>query len=279
MVNRVAMYVGSMDHSPSEQLGNLDDWHTTVLLLSEAVQHWTLAEDIAQSLGTRNGLLRKWSSNPSYRQNGKFEFAFSDSLAKHDVYVRVISAQGQTIRHCVPQLIAQLGLSGHVQNFIRNKKPYLKFGPFKRVTFPNNGIETEPVYFDVVERQALPLIFICHFVLRMHQQLMPIIREKHPELEWIDWQLMPNKFPGDIGGPMGSLFHAIMSGAAKQRLVAGDIRVVTLTEPKADLGSSLADNIAGWVAERLVLIGNHSRHLKLEKVGERFDWEIWRECT
>ena len=35
----IAAYIGSMDHSPSEQLGAPDDWHTTVLILSEAGQH------------------------------------------------------------------------------------------------------------------------------------------------------------------------------------------------------------------------------------------------
>jgi hypothetical protein len=58
--------------SPSEQLGDLDDWHATALLLSEAGQHWALAEKIARCLQMRDGLLRKWSSNPTYRKNGKF---------------------------------------------------------------------------------------------------------------------------------------------------------------------------------------------------------------
>ena len=103
-------------------------------------------------------------------------------------------------------MVAKLGLSGLVEKITRNEKLYLKFGPFRRVTGPNNEIATDPVYFEIVERQALPLIFICHFVLRMHQQLMRIIQRKQPELEWIDWQLMPNKFPGDIRDRLASFF-------------------------------------------------------------------------
>jgi hypothetical protein len=277
MVTRIAMYLGSMDHSPSEQLGDLDDWHTTVLLLSEAAQHWILAEKIAGRLSTRDGLLQKWSSNPAYRRNGSFGAALSENLEKHDAYVRVISAQGRTIRHCFDQMTAQLGLSGLVEDVTRNGKPYLKFGPFGRVIGPNNEIAVDPVYFEIVERQGLPLVFICHFVLRMHRQLMPMIRRKQPELEWIDWQLMPNKFPGDITGPMGSLFHAIMSGATHQGLVAGNIRIMTFNESKDDLGSSLADNIAGWAAEKL--IGNQRIYPALKDTGEAFDWEIWRSET
>jgi hypothetical protein len=272
------MYLGSMDHSPSEQLGDLDDWHSTALLLSEAGQHWALAEKIARCLRMRDGILRKWSSNPAYRKNGKFEAALSENLDKSDTYVRVISAQGRTIRHCFHQLVAQLGLSGLVEKITnRNEKLYLKFGPFRRVTGPNNETAKDPVYFEIVERQALPLIFICHFALRTHQQLMPIIRRKQPELEWVDWQLMPNKFPGDITGPMASLFHAIMSGAANQRLVAGNIRIMTFNESRDDLGSSLADNIAGWAAEKL--IGNKPMYAAINDSGEAFNWEIWRSET
>jgi hypothetical protein len=272
-----ATYLGSMDHSPSEQLGDLDDWHTTALLLSEAAQHWALAQKIAQRLQMRDGLIRKWSSNPAYRKSGKFEAALLENLDKSGTYVRVISAQGRTIRHCFDQMVAQLGLSGLVEKTTRNEKLYLKFGPYRRVIVPNNETATDPVYFEVIEQQALPLIFICHFVLRMHQQLLPVIRRRQPEIEWIDWQLMPNKFPGDITGPMASLFHAIMSGAAHQRLVAGNIRIITFNKSRDDVGSSLADNIAGWAAEKL--IRNQPMNPALKGTGDAFDWEIWRSET
>jgi hypothetical protein len=72
MSNKITMYLGSMDHSPSEQLGEPDDWHTTVLLLSEAGQHFDAAKDVALRLDCRDGLLRKWSKNPLYRRKEKF---------------------------------------------------------------------------------------------------------------------------------------------------------------------------------------------------------------
>jgi hypothetical protein len=220
------------------------------------------------------GYNRLMGADEAYRKNGNFEVALSENLDKQDTYVRVISAQGRTIRHCFHQMVEQLGLSDLIEDFTRNERVYLKFGPFRRVTGPNNSSRVDPVYFEIVERQALPLIFICHFVLRIHQQLMPLIRRKQPQLEWIDWQLMPNKFPGDITGPMASLFHAIMSGATHQRLVAGNIRIMTFNQSKDDLGSSLADSIAGWAAERLT--GNQRMYPAFKDIGEAFDWEIWR---
>jgi hypothetical protein len=167
-------------------------------------------------------------------------------------------------------MIQQLGLTGLVETFLRNEKSYLRFGPFYRV---DGQSDPEPVHFEIAERQAVPLIFICHYLLRMHQQLMPIIRKRQPKIEWVDWQLMPNKFPGDVRGPMGSLFHAIMSGAAHRALVAGTIRVMTFNNAKDDVGSSFADNIAGWVSEQ---IGKDPSGLEFPAIGSSFDGEVWR---
>jgi hypothetical protein len=120
-------------------------------------------------------------------------------------------------------MISEMGLVGLVRSVVKNEKPYLEFGPFTRIRLNQSGEgalkeEAEPATFSLVRNQALPLIFICHFVLRTHQTLLKLTQVERPELQWIDWQLMPNRFPGDINGPMGSLFHAIMSGAARQRL-------------------------------------------------------------
>jgi hypothetical protein len=273
MSNKITMYLGSMDHSPSEQLGEPDDWHTTVLILSEAGQHDDAAKDVALRLGCRDGLLRKWSKNPPYRQKDEFGAALMEALPGHAVFVRAISAQARIISQSYPHMIDELGLSSLVQSFSKNEKPYLKFGPFMRVSY---GAEPEPAYFDILERQALPLIFICHYVLRMHPQLMQIIKKQRPEIDWVDWQLMPNKFPGDISGPMGSLFHAIMSGAAHHQLVDGNIRVVTFNNSKDDVGSSFADNIAGWLSGKL---GQGSEGFDLPIIGSSFDWNVWTEIN
>lgn len=266
-----------MDHSPSEQLGEADQWHTTVLVLSEGGEHWALAEDLARRLNCKDGQLRKWSKNPAYRRYDKFEASLIKSVQNYPVYIRAISATGCTIRACLPHFVEELRLHKLVTKFNKNEKTYLKFGPFTRLK--KEGIEngelitrSESAEFEVVEHQALPLLFICHFVLRTHGTLMPIIRKDRPELEWIDWQLMPNKFPGDHKGPMGSLFHAIMSGATNARLVAGNVRIATFDKAKDDLGSALADNIAGLLTEKL-----NSDHpiTVFTDSGDALGWEMW----
>jgi hypothetical protein len=88
---KIAMYLGSMDHSPTEQLGeDPQQWHTTVIILSEGGEHFNLAKAIAQNLGLTDGRLKKWSRNPSYRKKGQFEAAaikcnkrFSDLRPSH----------------------------------------------------------------------------------------------------------------------------------------------------------------------------------------------------
>jgi hypothetical protein len=269
MATRITMFLGSMDHSPSEQLGEPDDWHTSVLILSEAGEHFGLAKNLALRLKLSDGMLRKWSRNPPYRRKGEFGAALFDVLPQNGVFVKAVSAQSRTIRDSYAHMIAQLQLARLIEAFSKNEKPYLRFGPFTRLS---PGEEPQPAYFEILERQAISLIFICHFVLRTHQQLMPIIKEQRPEIEWVDWQLMPNKFPGDIRGPMGSLFHAIMSGVTHLKLASGHIRIATFDYAKDDDGSLTADNIAGWLSE---LISSGQQQLASPLAGKPYGWDIW----
>jgi hypothetical protein len=270
---KIAMYLGSMDHSPSEQLGEPAQWHTTVIVLSEGGEHDSLAGAVAKRLGCRDERLSKWSSNPTYRKRGAFETALTEEIQRYPVYIRAVSARASTIEMCRPSFIKDLGLQGLVTQTTKNNKPYLKFGPFTRVTA--EGV-TEPAEFDIIEKQALPLLFICHFVVRMHQSTMLTVKRTRPELEWIDWQLMHNKFPGDHQGPMGSLFHAIMSGAANARLVSGNLLDATFNSAKDDVGNTLADNIAGYLTERL---HDEVNGAVFAGCGDKIDWEIWSPST
>jgi hypothetical protein len=277
MVQKIIMYLGSMDHSPSEQLGSdPSQWHTTVLVISEGGEQFGFAQAVARALGSVNGKLRKWSANPQYRKKQTFENAVVKAIRDYPVFIRAISAEAGTIKRCHPHFVSELGLRGLVRTLSKNGKPYLQFGPFTRVRHAadqQGQVQQllEPAVFDIAERQALPLLFICHFVLKTHRLLMDAIVKTRPSIERIDWQLMPNRFPGDHGGPMGSFFHTIMSGAAHHRLVAGNIRIMTFNRSDDDEGSSLADNIAGDLTERL---SKGCTSTTLVNCGEAFGWEI-----
>ena len=273
---KITMYLGSMDHSPAEQLGEPAQWHTTVIVLSEGGEHFSLAGAVAKRLGCSDERLRKWSRNPSYRKQHTFEAALIEEITRYPVYIRAISARASTIRECYPHFIKDLRLQGLAIQVTKNDKPYLRFGPFTRVKVEGateKGLITRsgPVEFDIIERQALPLLFICHFALRVHQALMLTIKRSQPALEWIDWQLMHNKFPGDHQGPMGSLFGAIMSGATSAGVVSGNILVGTFNNAKDDEGNALADNIAGYLTERL-----RKGDSAFASSGDKIVWEVWK---
>ncbi len=51
------------------------------------------------------------------------------------------------------------------------------------------------------------------------------------------------------------------------------MRVMTFANAKDDIGSSFADNIAGWVSEEL---GRHPDGLAFPLIGNSFNGEIWR---
>ena len=173
-----------------------------------------------------------------------------------------------------------MGLAGLVRPTVKNNKPYVVFGPFiKAKSVPNaDGTlkeDRESATFSLARNQALPLVFICHFLLRTHQSLLRLVQTEQPDLQSMDWQLMPNRFPGDLKGPMASLFHAIMSGASNQRLVAGNITVLTLMENSADAGSILADNIAGLLFGKLEK-QDFERAWQIASAHGGMDWEIWQ---
>jgi hypothetical protein len=267
-----------MDHSPSEQLtDDLSQWHTSVLILSEGGEHWQLAADLANRIGSRGSVLRRWSGKRAQSYKPNFASEIMNCLAAYPVSVCAVSAKAKTIKLAIDRMLQDLGLSELLQiNPVPGKKIYWEFGPFYRKNASCQGSAVgDPTYFKLPENQAVPVIFICHFVLRAHHQHFQNIRAERQELEWIDWQLMPNKFPNDIDGPMASLFNAIMSGAASQLLVSGNIRVVNFLHSHDDHGSTLADNVAGFLSDKLVREEYSVEIPEKRGAGSSFIWQIW----
>jgi hypothetical protein len=99
MTQKVTMYVGSMDHSPSEQLGDPDRWHTTVLILSETASQSQLATELLESA---NGVPKKWSKSSQIHKD-QFESVLAARLG--GLHVRAISAQGKKIESSLDNII------------------------------------------------------------------------------------------------------------------------------------------------------------------------------
>ncbi len=127
------------------------------------------------------------------------------------------------------------------------------------------------------EHQAIPLLFICYFLFRAHRNILEIVKSERPTIEWIDWQLMYNKFPGDIHGPMNALFSAIMTGAVHDGLVAGSMRLGTFNEASQDKGNLLADNIAGYFAGKIRSGDRELERPSKKAMGSSLLWEVWEK--
>lgn len=259
----MTMYLGSLDHSPTEQLVSDKTWHTSALILSEGGEYFELANDVAEQIGGKGAKLKKWSARGARNYRSRFEHALLSTINRYPVHIRVISAQGSTIASLADHMLAELGLSGLAQPIEKaNDKRYLRFGPTE-----------EENYHDVPERQAWPLIFLCHFLVRKHRELLLLIRHYEPEIEWVDWQLSPNKFPGDINGPMHQAFSAIMQSAAQAQLVSGNIIVSTYLDPSVD---ALADNVSGLFASRIKEGRCELDAPPSQGRGASLLWEVWR---
>lgn len=266
------MLLGSLDHTPSEQLADdLSQWHTTALVLSEAGEHW---DQVPKALGERiggTGQLLKWAGRNKSSYRARFSKHFFDCVSDYAVHTRVVSARGATIRAAFPVIIANLGLRECVQQ-IPGQKPRLRFGPFLRARY---GQEPEEWTCDLPERQAISLLFICDFLLRTHHEVLEAMKEDQKELDWVDWQLMHNKFPGDVGGGMHELFAAIMISAARAGLVSGTMRLGTFNETKTDFGNLLADNVAGLFSEKINRDDQTISPPPNKKKGCSFSWQVW----
>src|SRR6266508_2628355 len=80
-----------------ELLGDLSLWHTTALVLSEGGEHW---DQFPKALAARMGLdsLKKWSGRHSGNYRPKFERELPNCVNAYPVHIRVVSAQGGTIK-------------------------------------------------------------------------------------------------------------------------------------------------------------------------------------
>lgn len=242
----MTMFVCSMDHSPTEQLVGSNRWHTTTLILSVAGNQWDTAGLIAKASRRQGGRLTKWSACRP-RQKATFAKVLAACLPETPIYVASISAREEEIVYSFDHMVRELHLSELTRAEERNGKSYLRFGPFVR-SGPS-GEPGEEVYFSLIRTRAIPLIFIVHFMLRMHQGLLLSLRRSEPEVTWMDWQVSADKFPGDVSGGMAKLFYALLGLLPQQGLVSGNLRDLTFLT--SDPGSDLADNIAGMLQDQL----------------------------
>ncbi len=238
----VKAYLAFMDHSITEQLtGRPAAWHTSAIALAEGGEVSDLASRIARGIFPEEPRLRKWSAG---RGAGKLRYRteFSRELARHipssKVYLLATSATEATIIQTHKQLILELGIADISCEVVRPRGTFaLRVGPFI-----NRESGTDH-YFELPLNRALMVIWIAHFVARMHRMFRLQLQGTQIEPVVVDWFFYHDKLVGDSSNasPAMSFFQTLVSGSISH----GNVRSGFFKKSDTVQADLFADNVAG----------------------------------
>lgn len=220
-----------MDHSPQEIPSDRAVWHTSALLLSSNAEQWGWDEKLGPLVNPKGGKLRKWSARDRYRN--AFRQEFPKLLAGSNVFGLALSVKGGTVIDAFPELVDQMGLGDHL----------LVSGSIVTIAGTTLGHSLA-----MPLSQAAYIIYLLHFICRMHALVIKAMSEECPDDPLpCDWQISPDNFPRGVDGPMATLFSLTANSAAALRLVNGNLRVLT-HHVGGDPGVDVCDNLAGMLS-------------------------------
>lgn len=235
-------YLVFMDHSITEQLtGCPATWHTTAIAISEGSEVSDLANRVAQGIWPRRPSLRKWSAGRGASKR-RYREAFYQELARHlpsaKVSLLATSATEATIVQTREQLFRELGITDLSQERTRaSGRPILRVGPFVHRESGSNH------YFELPLNRALMVIWVAHFVARMHRMFRLQLQGTQPEPVVVDWFFYHDKFAGDssAASPAMSFFQTLVSG----KISDGNVRSGFFLNSDTVEADLFADNVAG----------------------------------
>ena len=195
----------SIDHSPSEQLGY--DNHTMAIVVSQNMEHQTVADEIAIEL--KRERLTQWKlAGRTYRRN--FHLKLFHVLRRHPVLVAIFHAAESHIRKHETYFIHDIGAAGaYTKKMGTNGKPTVEVGPFIW-----SGAE-KPEKLKIPEKHALMAAFTVSSLLRLFEALEKAILEKRPSTKegsavWM--QIWSDRPPNNFDGPYCRKHCAASSG-------------------------------------------------------------------
>lgn len=229
------LFSASMDHSPSEQLDK-SCWYTSVLVIAQAGEDFSLAKKIADKTKSQAGGLRKWAgARAEYKK--RFREGLLSGLLSDDVYIFAFSRTRDWIIENSSYSIEQLQAKHAYARFEKNEKFWSRIGPFKEA----GGEER---FIEMSENRALMVFDLAHYVSRIYQAMW---RARPDNIgNYLRWSLYSDKFPG--GQAMGELFSALLS---INNSMYGGIKCLEYVESDSALTDLLADNLAGFLNESI----------------------------
>lgn len=261
------LFFASMDHSPSEQLTG-DTWHTTVLVLSPGPEHSEqLAKRIAHHANPLTGNLRKWSgSNTHYRR--RFRQALLQEFGRFPVLVLAVSALEAAIAASEVHFVTELGLSAVYHCNSVGGKEFVEIGPFTSIRNGRHRTLRLPTH------QAKGLLFVCHFVRRMHLRMFEALQEPEMPAHMLNWSFYADKPPGGSGGEFNTAMGIILGNFPG----LGRIQWGYFLEGDVVETDLLADNLAGLLNNTITRGRFDSLAFAPTPPGlGDFYWEHWQE--
>lgn len=261
------LFLASLDHSPTEQLIG-EKWHTSALIVSSALEHSTLADELAQVANPRTCKLTKWTrANSHYKK--RFNNSLMSSLHRHRVMMFAISATEASIAASEPHFVKELVSPRCYRRHVVNGRTRVSIGPFE------NARTGEKHIVELSENQSPMVLFIAHFLRRMHQEVQIALSVDAPMC--VTWNFFADKPPNGAGGAFDRALGMLLGlpnprGALRWGyFFQGD-------EVETDL---LADNVVGLLNEIMRVPARYRAHLDLNanEPGSLFYWERWDEFS
>ena len=233
--NYDGLFVASLDHSPTEQLID-GKWHSLALILSAELEHSALAHELGQIANPQTGKLTKWSrANSHYKQ--RFYANLRSRLDSHRVMVFAISAMEPSIAASEGHFIKELGGSSYYRRHVLDGRARVSIGPLV------NARTGEEHTVELPGNQAPMVLFIAHFLRRIHQEMYVALFARAPM--YVTWNFFADKPPNGPGGAFDRAL-AMLLGLSSP---GGTLRWGYFLEGDKVETDLLADNVAGLLNE------------------------------
>ena len=257
------LFIASLDHSPTEQLIG-EKWHTSALILSAAVEHSALAHELGQIANPLTCKLIKWTrANSHYKK--RFCASLMSSLHRHRVMVFAISATEPLIAASEQHFINELGASQCYRRHVLDGRIRVSIGPFV------NARTGEKHDVELSGNQAPMVLFIAHFLRRMHEEVQVAL--SGDAAMCVTWDFLADKPPNGAGGAFNRALEMLL-GLSNPR---GALRWGYFHQGDEVETDLLADNLAGLLNEVMLVPQRYPQQFgeSVQNAAGLFYWEHW----
>jgi hypothetical protein len=257
------LFIAFLDHSPTEQLIG-EKWHTSALILSAAVEHSALADELAQVANPLTCKLTKWvRANSHYKK--RFYDNLMSGLGRHRVMMFAISATEPSIAASEVHFIKDLGGSQCYRRYVRDGRTRVSIGPLV------NARTGEKHSVELSGNQAPMVLFIAHFLRRMHQEVQGGLSVDAPM--YVTWNFFADKPPNGAEGAFDRALGMLL-GLSDPR---GALRWGYFLQGDKVETDLLADNVAGLLNEMMRAPERYSGQFGeiAQDAAGLFYWECW----